>query len=109
MNREMATVTYLVMALFVFMAGYVIWFLSGDTDRILNNSYNKRQDLMAERVTKGSILSDSGAVLAKTQKTGSGNEVRVYPYEGLFAHVVGRATHGKTGLESSESYTALIR
>lgn len=32
MNREMATVTYLVMALFVFMAGYVIWFLSGDTD-----------------------------------------------------------------------------
>lgn len=74
MNREVATVTYLVMALFVFMAGYVIWFLSGDTDRILNNSYNKRQDLMAERVTKGSILSDSGAVLAKTQKTGSGNE-----------------------------------
>ena len=107
MNREMATVTYLVMALFVFMAGYVIWFLSGDTDRILNNSYNKRQDLMAERVTKGSILSDSGAVLAKTQKTGSGNEVRVYPYEGLFAHVVGRATHGKTGLEASESYTML--
>ena len=107
MNREMATVTYLVMALFVFMAGYVIWFLSGDTDRILNNSYNKRQDLMAERVTKGSILSDSGAVLAKTQKTRSGNEVRVYPYEGLFAHVVGRATHGKTGLEASESYTML--
>ena len=62
---------------------------------------------MAERVTKGSILSDSGAVLAKTQKTGSGNEVRVYPYEGLFAHVVGRATHGKTGLEASESYTML--
>ena len=107
MNREMATVTYLVMALFVFMAGYVIWFLSGDTDRILNNSYNKRQDLMAERVTKGSILSDNGAVLAKTRKTGSSNEIRVYPYNGLFAHVVGRVTHGKTGLEASESYTML--
>lgn len=107
MNREMATVTYLVMFLFVFMAGYVIWFLSGDTDRILNNAYNGRQDLMAERVRKGSILSDSGAVLAKTQKTGSGNEIRYYPYDGLFAHVVGRATHGKTGLEASESYTML--
>ncbi len=66
MNREMATVTYIFMLLFVVMAGYVIWFLSGDTDKILNNPNNKRQDLMAERVAKGSILSDRGKVLAKT-------------------------------------------
>ena len=31
MNWEMAAVTYLFMILFVLMAGYVIWFLSGDT------------------------------------------------------------------------------
>lgn len=107
MNVEMATVTYIFMFLFVFMAGYVIWFLMGDTDKILNNTKNRRQDLLAERVTKGSILSDKGKVLAKTAVTESGNEKRVYPYDGLFAHVVGRATHGKTGLEASESYTML--
>ena len=66
MNWEMATVTYLFMLLFVLMAGYVIWFLSGDTDLILNNPQNKRQDLLAERVKKGSILSDRGKVLAET-------------------------------------------
>lgn len=103
----MATVTYIFMLLFVVMAGYVIWFLSGDTDKILNNPNNKRQDLMAERVTKGSILSDRGKVLAKTVSAKDGSERRVYPYDGLFAHVVGRATHGKTGLEASESYTML--
>ena len=103
----MATVTYLFMVLFVCMAGYVIWFLSGDTDRILNNPNNKRQELLAERVVKGSILSDRGKVLAKTAVDKEGNEYRQYPYDGLFAHVVGRATHGMTGLEASESYTML--
>lgn len=107
MNREMATVTYLFMFLFVFMAGYVIWFLAGDTDQILNNPENKRQDLLAERVTKGSILSDRGKVLAKTVTDGEGKEKRVYPYDGLFAHVVGHVDQGKTGLEKTESYTML--
>lgn len=107
MNREMAAVTYIFMFLFVFMAGYVIWFLAGDTDKILNNPQNKRQDLLAERITKGSILSDRGKVLAKTVQNEDGTEEREYPYDGLFAHVVGRATHGKTGLEASESYTML--
>ncbi len=107
MNREMATVTYLFMFLFVFMAGYVIWFLAGDTDQILNNPENKRQDLLAERVTKGRILSDKGKVLAKTVADDEGKETRVYPYDGLFAHVVGRVSQGKTGLEKSESYTML--
>lgn len=107
MNREMAMVTYIFMFLFVFMAGYVIWFLSGDTDLILNNPNNKRQELMAERVTKGSILSEKGKVLAKTVTGKDGKERRQYPYGGLFAHVVGRVSHGMTGLEASESYTML--
>ena len=73
----MATVTYLFMVLFVCMAGYVIWFLSGDTDRILNNPNNKRQELLAERVVKGSILSDRGKVLAKTAVDKEGNEYSI--------------------------------
>lgn len=107
MNREMAAVTYLFMILFFGMVGYVIWFLAGDTDRILNNPNNKRQELLAERVVKGNILSDKGKVLAKTVTDKNGKEHRQYPYDGLFAHVVGRATHGMTGLEASESYTML--
>ncbi len=107
MNWEMATVTYLFMLLFVLMAGYVIWFLSGDTDLILNNPQNKRQDLLAERVKKGSILSDRGKVLAETVTDDDGKERRSYPYSGLFAHTVGRTSQGRTGLEASEGYTML--
>ena len=107
MNWEMAAVTYFFMILFVLMAGYVIWFLSGDTDQILNNPQNKRQDLLAERIKKGSILSDRGKVLAETVTNDDGTERRSYPYSGLFAHTVGRTSQGRTGLEASEGYTML--
>ena len=36
-----------------------------------------------------------------------GKESRNYPYGSLFSHVVGRTSHGKTGLEASEGYTML--
>lgn len=106
-NREMAVVTYLVMAIFFILAGYMVYFIIHDSDQVLNNSANKRQELLAKRVTKGKILSDKGSVLAKTVTDSSGNETRKYPYGSLFAHVVGRSSHGKTGLEASESYTML--
>ena len=56
LNREMAAVTYIFMVLFFILAGYVVYFVLHDSDKVLNNSYNKRQDLLAKRVTKGSIL-----------------------------------------------------
>lgn len=107
LNREMAVVTYIFMALFVIMACYVVYFVVQDSDEVLNNTANKRQELLANRVTKGSILSSDGKILAETVTNDSGNEVRKYPYAGLFSHVIGRSTHGKTGLEAAESYTML--
>ena len=79
-NREMAVVTYLVMAIFFILAGYMVYFIIHDSDQVLNNSANKRQELLAKRVTKGKILSDKGNVLAKTVTDSSGNETRKYPY-----------------------------
>lgn len=107
LNREMAVVTYLFMILFLVMAGFLIYFVIHDSDQVLNNSANKRQELLAKRVVKGSILSDKGKVLAETKTNKNGEETRVYPYGELFAHVVGRTSHGKTGLEATESYTML--
>lgn len=100
-------VTYVFLVLFLIMAGYVVYFVMHDSDKILNNSGNKRQELMAKRVTRGSILSADGKELALTKTSEDGTETRVYPYKELFAHVVGRLSHGKTGLESTESYTML--
>ncbi len=89
------------------MIGYIGKFLLGDTNALLNNQYNKRQELLAQTITKGSILSANGKVLAKTETDEDGNETRSYPYGSVFAHVVGRSVKGKTGLEASESYTML--
>lgn len=106
-NREMAVVTYIFFALFLVMVGYISKFLLGNTDDLLNNGYNKRQDLLAEKVVRGSVLSAGGKVLAQTKVDSLGKEFRYYPYDGLFAHVVGRTVNGKTGVESVESYTML--
>ena len=107
LNREMAVITYLILAVFMVMIGYMVYFVVYQSKDVVNNPYNKRQELLAKRVTKGSILSDDGTKLAKTVTDNEGNEYRQYPYDGLFAHVVGRTAHGKTGLESSEGYTML--
>ncbi len=107
LNREMAIVTYLFMVLFLVMAGYIMWFAVHDAEQVLNHPGNKRQELMAKRVRRGSILSAEGKALAQTKTDKDGNEKRVYPYDGLFAHVAGRLSHGKTGIESTESYTML--
>lgn len=107
LNQEMAVISYLFMILFLVMAGYILYFVVKESDNVLNNPYNKRQELLAKRVTKGSVLSDTGEELAYTETDEEGKETRVYPYNGLFAHVVGRTSQGKTGIESAEAYTML--
>ena len=83
MNREMAVVTYLFMILFLIMAGYIVYFVVHDSDKVLNNPQNKRQELLAKRVTKGSILASGGQRLAYTKTSKNGEETRVYPYGDL--------------------------
>ncbi|MBO4396149.1 MAG: penicillin-binding protein 2 [Eubacterium sp.] len=106
-NKEMAVVTYIFIALFMFLSVYVLYFVIHDSDRVLNNPANKRSEIWAKHVTRGEILSADGKVLAETQTSDDGNETRVYPYGSLFVHVVGRNSHGATGLESSENYELL--
>lgn len=69
-------------------------------DDYANSPYNsKRQGTYQERVVKGEILASDGDVLASTQTDTDGSEVRVYPYENIFAHVVGYSASGTSGLE----------
>lgn len=74
---------------------------------IINSSYNVRLDSMADRVVRGTILDNAGNVLAKTEVAEDGTETRVYPYDNMFAHVVGYDSKGKSGLESTENFDLL--
>lgn len=86
--------------LFLSMIGYYIYFVQEKGREMINNSYNSRQYILASQNTRGRIYSGDGKVLAETITGEDGKEVRTYPYQNLFAHVVGFSTKGKTGIEA---------
>jgi len=94
-------VTYVFVALFVGMIGYMVYFVYTQADVYVANEYNsKRQEIYADRYIRGDIVSSDGQVLATTQVDEAGNETRTYPYGPVFSHVVGYSTRGNTGIES---------
>lgn len=106
-GRQIMNITYLFLFIFVAMIGYFVKFQVKDSDEIINNNYNKRQDVLTETIIRGSIFSDNGEILAQTVVDENGNETRSYPYGSLFAHSVGFSTHGKTGIELLANYKLL--
>lgn len=93
--------------LFLVMGGYLVYFNVVKSKEVVNSTYNVRQDLMAERVVRGKILDSEGEVLAETVTAEDGTESREYPYGDLFAHAVGFAGKGKSGLESVQNFNLL--
>lgn len=106
-NHSILYVTYAAVALFVCMIGYFGYFLQYKSEEVINNSYNARLDRFADRIVRGEILSSDGRVLAQTQVAEDGSETRNYPYNSMFAHVVGYSDRGKTGLEALANFYLL--
>jgi peptidoglycan glycosyltransferase len=106
-NKEFAIMAYAFVGLFLALIGYMVYFQAVRSREIVRSPYNARQDSFAENVIRGNIVASGGEVLAKTEVGEGGAESRVYPYGSLFAHVVGFASNGKSGLESTENFTLL--
>ncbi|MCD8221907.1 MAG: penicillin-binding protein 2 [Clostridiales bacterium] len=106
-NKSVLAVTYMLLAVFVCMIGYFGYFVQIEGKTVINNSYNARLDLFAERVIRGEIQSRDGQMLAGTETVDDGTEIRVYPFGSLFAHAVGYSNPGKTGLEALASFYLL--
>lgn len=98
-NREMWIITYIFIALMLGVIGHEVYFVYAESETAINNSYNPRQELLAQKNIRGKILSSKGEVLAQTVRGDDGEEERFYPYKNLFSHVVGYSTKGKTGVE----------
>lgn len=106
-NRNILTLTYLIVIIFIGMVSYFGYFLLVKSEDVINNTYNARLDSFADRIVRGKILSNDGTILAETLVDGEGRESRSYPYGPLFAHVVGYSTKGKTGLEALGNFYML--
>lgn len=99
--------TYAFVALFVAMTIHICYFVAAESDKAINNTYNPRQELLANKNVRGEILSADGDVLAETITDAMGKETRSYPYDNLFAHIVGYSQKGKIGVESIANFNLL--
>lgn len=84
-----------------------MYFLVMESESIINNPYNTRINLLARKVSRGTIYGQNKEVLAETLIDEDGNEIRYYPFGSLFVHTVGYNSHGKSGIEYSMNYELL--
>ena len=73
-NKVLVRVSYLMVALFLSMAGYLIYFNVVLRDDINNNQYNTKQSAYQEQIIRGNIYSADGNVLAQTDIAEDGTE-----------------------------------
>lgn len=106
-KRPIYNISFVFLGLFVLILGYYSYFLLFKSKEVIDNPYNRRQEVLAGRIIRGQILSADKKVLARTIVDEEGNESREYPYGELFAHLVGRTKRGITGLEQTENIRLL--
>ena len=103
----MLYVAYAFLGIFLCLIGYFVYFQAVESSNVITSPYNKRQDTFADRVVRGELLTNDGTVIATTEVAADGTETRVYPHGDLFAHAVGYASHGKSGMELLANYQLL--
>lgn len=103
-NTEIMAVIYTFMLLFFSLIGYLVYYNATVKENVVNNTYNKRIEVMEKETIRGKILASDGTVLANTVVLSDGSEVREYPYGNIFSHVVGFNIKGKSGIEKAANY-----
>ena len=99
LNRPIIGVTYLFAFAIIGMMVYVLHFMVVEKDEVIANAANPRLDSYAENVNRGDVVTSDG----KTVATNNGED-RYYPYDNLFAHVVGYSKYTKAGIELVGNY-----
>ncbi len=99
-NLQIKIIAYLFVGLFLLLVGWQIHVQVGMRKELVSNAYNTKSDNTSDNVIRGPIITEDGTTLAYTSVDTTGNETRVYPFYSQFAHVVGYATNGKSGLEA---------
>ncbi len=106
-NNNIMKTTYIFTGLFMLLAIYLVGYVVFQSKKDINNTYNKRQDILAEKVVRGTIYSNDFKPLAITKIDENNKEYRYYPYNELFCHVVGSFDKGQYGLELVHNFDLL--
>lgn len=103
-NRPIKVMTVLTILVMAGMSAYLAYFIIHDSETVVANSANKRQDAFENVITRGKIETSDGTVIAESKNDENGNEVRVYPYSNMFSHIVGYNSYGRSGIELEENF-----
>ncbi len=90
------------LSLLVMLIAYVTYLQVIESNTLAYNPLNRRSVEASKRVERGKITDIHGKVLAQSTLAVTKEYKREYPYDVLFAHVVGydSAKYGKAGIES---------
>lgn len=103
-NKIVLALMYVFVALFASLCIYLCIYVARNEKKLINNSYNPRQEVLIQQNTRGNIYSRDNEILATTIVRDNKDEVRYYPYGNVFSHVVGYAINGKSGIEGQANY-----
>lgn len=99
LNQPILGITYLCAFLIIGLMAYIVHFMVTEKDRVIANAANSRLDKYAAEVIRGEIVTSDGKTVAEND-----GEKRYYPYDNLFAHVVGYSEYTKAGIELVGNY-----
>lgn len=103
-NRQITTIMIFFVLLFLGMSYYIADYAFKNQQKLISNSYNGRQKILAAQNIRGTIYSKDMDVLVSSSVNEEGNEVRNYAYGKTFAHVLGYAVNGRMGVESDANF-----
>lgn len=97
-KKMIYTIAAIFMLLFGLLIGYLIYFNLFKQKEMSTHAQNLRMSSLESEVIRGNIYdgSEEQVLLATTDENG----MRVYPFDNLYAHVVGYCQNGKTGCEA---------
>lgn len=100
-NKKIIHVLILLCFMFLSILVYLTYFEVFQKDKIVSNSYNRRQWQQEDTTLRGSILDRNGVVLANSTMNEEKQE-RIYPYSNLYSQVIGynSRSYGKSLLEA---------
>ncbi len=93
--------------LYVILVSHFTYFIVVQSEEIQLNSYNKRLETIEKDILRGAIYDSTGQKLAYSVYSKDGTQRRIYPFDNMYAHVVGYTNPGKTGIEQDLNFQLL--
>lgn len=100
LNRSIIVLSTVILAAFVAVMGYMVWFQVTQAEAIALRPENARFALKRNEVLRGAILDSRGQPLSYSERTESGGQRRIYQGGPAFAQLLGYVSNqGIPGLE----------